>query len=207
MGKDDAAVMMTWIFCAMAALSLVFGLMNGRMGQVSAAALEGSSAAVTLSLKLLGAMCLWSGLMEVAERSRLTEKLSRLFTPVFRLLFHGLSPSSPAGRAIAMNVAANLLGLGNAATPLGLAAMRELAAQEPCHGAASDHMVLFVVLNTASLQLIPTTTAALRLAAGSSSPFEILPAVWCSSLCSVSAALLAAKLFQRFGRGRHGLDR
>lgn len=195
--------MMTWIFCAMVALSLVFGLLNGRMAEVTSAAIEGSAQAVSLSIKLVGVMCFWSGLMEIAKRSRLTEKLSRLMAPLLRLLFRGLSPSSPAAHAIAMNITANLLGLGNAATPLGIAAMEELEKQNSAPQTASDHMVLFVVLNTASLQLIPTTTAALRLAAGSAAPFEILPAVWCSSLCSVLTAVITAKLLQRFGRRRH----
>lgn len=200
-------LMMNWIFCAMVGLSLIFGLLDGRMAEVSSAAVGGASRAVSLSIKLLGAMCLWSGLMEVAQRSHLTEKLSRLMSPLFRLLFRGLSPTSPAARAITMNITANLLGLGNAATPLGIAAMEELEKQNPNPGTASGHMVLFVVLNTASLQLIPTTTAALRLAAGSAAPLEILPAVWFSSLCSVSAALLAAKLFELWGRRRRGMGK
>ena len=111
-----------------------------------------------------------------------------------RLLFRDLPAGSKAAKAIVMNLTANLLGLGNAATPLGIAAMKELEKISPQKGAASNHMAMLVVLNTASLQLIPTTTAALRLASGSAAPMEILPAVWLSSAVSVLAGVVTAKL-------------
>lgn len=189
--------MMTWIFCGMILLSAVFGGMNGRIAQVSAAALGESSKAVTLVISLAGVMCLWSGLMKVAEHAGLTEKFSRFFSPVLRLLFRGLKPESPAAKAISMNLAANLLGLGNAATPLGIAAMRELEALDGSSHRASNNMITFVVMNTASLQLIPTTTAALRMQAGCATPFDILPAVWLSSIAAVTCALVTAKLLER----------
>lgn len=115
---------------------------------------------------------------------------------VLSLLFRGIKPGSPAAKAISMNITANLLGLGNAATPLGIAAMRELEATNQNPSIASNDMITFVVLNTASLQLIPTTTAALRMQAGSASPFDILPAVWAASLASVVVAVLLSILFR-----------
>ena len=194
--------MMSWLFTGMLVLSLLFGILNGRMEQVSISAVNECSNAVTLAIQLAGVMCLWSGLMRIAEVSDLTGKLSRLFRPVMKLLFWHLPADSKAAKAIIMNLTANLLGLGNAATPLGIAAMKELEKISPRKGIASNEMALLVVLNTASLQLIPTTTAALRLAAGSAAPMEILPAVWLATSMSILSGILAAKFFSRlFGKG------
>ena len=194
--------MMSWLFTGMLVLSLLFGILNGRMEQVSISAVNECSNAVTLAIQLAGVMCLWSGLMRIAEVSDLTGKLSRLFRPVMKLLFWHLPADSKAAKASIMNLTANLLGLGNAATPLGIAAMKELEKISPRKGIASNEMALLVVLNTASLQLIPTTTAALRLAAGSAAPMEILPAVWLASSMSILSGILAAKFFSRlFGKG------
>lgn len=188
--------MMNYLFVGMIALSLVFGVMNGRTAQVSQAALSEGVAAVELALKLCGSLCLWSGVMRVAQKSGLTEWLSRRLTPVLRLLFRSVPPQSRAGHYISMNLVANLIGLGNAVTPLGIAAMRELEKYSANNERATDDMVLFVVLNTASLQIIPTTTAMLRLAAGSAAPMEIVPAVWFASLCSVASGILAVRLLR-----------
>lgn len=194
--------MMSWLFTGMLVLSLLFGILNGRMEQVSISAVNECSNAVTLAIQLAGVMCLWSGLMRIAEVSDLTGKLSQLFRPVMKLLFWHLPADSKAAKAIIMNLTANLLGLGNAATPLGISAMKELEKISPRKGIASNEMALLVVLNTASLQLIPTTTAALRLAAGSAAPMEILPAVWLASSMSILSGILAAKFFSRlFGKG------
>ncbi len=196
--------MMTWILTGMFLLSLIFGVMNGRIEQVSTAAISECGKAVELVISLLGTMCLWSGLMKVADKAGLTAKLSKLFSPVMKVLFKGMNSCSPAAKAISMNVAANLLGLGNAATPLGIAAMKELEKESPLSTSATDNMIMFVVLNTASLQLIPTTTALLRLKAGSIAPMEILPAVWLTSAAAVISALFMAKLLGRIGGKRHG---
>ena len=194
--------MMSWLFTGMLVLSLLFGILNGRMEQVSISAVNECSNAVTLAIQLAGVMCLWSGLMRIAEVSDLTGKLSRLFRPVMKLLFWHLPADSKAAKAIIMNLTANLLGLGNAATPLGISAMKELEKISPRKGIASNEMALLVVLNTASLQRSPTTTAALRLAAGSAAPMEILPAVWLASSMSILSGILAAKFFSRlFGKG------
>ena len=194
--------MMSWLFTGMLVLSLLFGILNGRIEQVSISAVNECSNAVTLAIQLAGVMGRWSGLMRIAEVSDLTGTLSRLFRPVMKLLFWHLPADSKAAMAIIMNLTANLLGLGNAATPLGIAAMKELEKISPRKGIASNEMALLGVFNTASLQLIPTTTAALRLAAGSAAPMEILPAVWLASSMSILSGILAAKFFSRlFGKG------
>ena len=192
--------MMTVLFTGMVVLSVLFGLLTGRMDAVSTAAITSCGKGVELVLSLLGAMCLWSGVMEVARKAGLTELLSRLFSPVTRRLFRGIRPKGKAMEAITMNLAANLLGLGNAATPLGITAMQEMAKEEWSGKVATNNMILFVVLNTASLQVIPTNLILLRTQAGSQNPAELIPAVWLASLASILVGVTAAKLLERMGR-------
>lgn len=188
--------MMNAVLVGMLIFSVVSAAFGGNMEALSAAALSGCGEAVTLVISLTGMLCLWCGLMKIAQQCRLTEAVARLFRPLTRLLFPELPPGSPALQAICMNLSANLLGLGNAATPLGLAAMRELQKLNRQKDTASNAMVTFVVLNTASLQLIPTTCAVLRQQAGSAAPMEILPAVWISSVASAAVALTLAHLLR-----------
>lgn len=186
--------MMKWLFSGLIVLSVLFGSVLGRMDAVTSAALSECGGAVQLTISLVGSMCLWSGLMRIAEKSGLTEMVSRLFSPLIRLLFEKIESGSAAAQAITMNLTANLLGLGNAATPLGIAAMKEMDKENRGSPAASNNMAMFVVLNTASLQLLPTTTALLRANNGCQTPMDILPAVWAASLASVSSGVIAAKL-------------
>lgn len=183
-------------------LTLLFGVLNHSAGGISTAVLNESAHAVELTLSLTGALCLWSGVMQIARDSGLTDKIARLFEPLIRLLFQGIQKGSTAVRLIAMNMTANLLGLGNASTPLGLQAMQELKKKAP-DGTASDHMILLTVLNTASIQLIPTTTAMIRMRHGAAAPFDILLPVLVTSVLSAAAALLSARLFIRFCRRKH----
>lgn len=187
--------MMKYVVTAMVLLAIAFGALQGRMDAVSNAALQGGISAVNLAMTLAGGLCLWGGVMRIAEASGLTERIARMLRPVTALLFGRLS--GEAMSAISMNMVANLLGLGNAATPLGLAAMRELQKENPAPEVASRKMVLFVVLNTASIQLIPTTVALLRGQAGARQPFDILPAVWITSAASVAVGVTLAKLTHR----------
>ena len=192
--------MMKWIFSGLILTSVVFGIFQGRMDAVTGAAISDCGKAVELTITLAGSMCMWSGLMKIAEQSRLTEKISRLFSPAIRLLFSNMHYKSAAAGAITLNITANLLGLGNAATPLGIAAMREMQKTGPHTGVASNNMVMFVVLNTASLQLLPTTTALLRANTGAAVPLDIMPATWAASAVSLLVAILVAKLLA----GREG---
>lgn len=185
---------MSRFFFLAVVLSLISGIVNGKIAAVSAAALEESTHAVELSIKLLGSLCFWSGIMEVARRSGLVEALCEVLRPVLGLIFPRLKNETKALGTISMNVAANLIGLGNAATPLGISAMRELHKLSGFSSAATKEMVCFVVMNTASLQLIPTTVAALRLESGAENPLDILPAVWFVSALSLIIGIAAAKL-------------
>lgn len=176
-------------------LSVIFSIITGKTAEVSAAALEESSHAAELSLKLLGSLCFWSGISKVAEESGLVEKFRKFLKPALLLVFPSLKNEEKALGAISMNVAANLFGLGNAATPLGIIAMKELHKISGFSSVATKEMVCFVVMNTASLQFLPTTVAAVRLANGAENPMDILPAVWFVSACSLMLGIFAAKIF------------
>ena len=191
---------MAWIWTGMAVVSVVCGAVYGRMEAVSAAALEGAGQAVRLCLSMAGMLCLWTGLMEVMDRCGLSRRLGRLFRPVLRRLLPRASRDPETLAAVTANVSANLLGLGNAATPLGIQAARRMA--RGCSGTASDELCLLVVLNTASIQLLPATIASVRSASGAQSPFDILPAVWLASALSVVVGVLTAKFLAAVGRCR-----
>ena len=178
----------------MVTVSLVYGAVSGRLS----AALEGAAAAVELVLVMAGALCLWSGVLELMRRSGMAAGLSRLLRPVLRRLLPQAGRDEETLAALSANVSANLLGLGNAATPLGIRAATRMA--QGCGGVASDELCRLVVLNTASIQLLPTTVAAVRSAHGCAAPLDILPSVWLSSLLSVTAGLLAARGLQALWR-------
>ena len=182
------------IWVSMICVALAFGAASGRGAQLGAAAAQGVQQAVDFCLTVGGMICLWSGVMELMRRCGIAGGLSRLLRPVLRRLFPHAARDVQALDALSMNVSANLLGLGNAATPAGVrAAQATRRMARGCSGTASDELCLLVVLNTASIQLLPVTIAAVREAAGAAVPFDILPAVWVSSLCSVTAGLLAGK--------------
>ena len=186
---------MAWIWTGMVAASVIYGAWNGTIGAVGNAAMEGAGAAVELCLSMAGVMCLWSGIMAVMRSSGMMDGLSRLFRPLLRRLLPQACRDPETMAALSGNVSANLLGLGNAATPLGIQAARRMA--KGCGGVAGDELCTLVVLNTASIQLLPTTVAGVRAALGAESAFDILPAVWLASVLSVTAGLLAARFFSR----------
>ena len=187
---------MAFVATGLFLLSVFFAATQGTMSSVSAAALSGASSAVELCLSMAGSLCLWNGVMTVLERSSLGFHLGRVLRVVLRRLFPKGGQDKETLTALSGNVSANLLGLGNAATPMGIRAATRMA--EGCNGVASNELCRLVVLNTASVQLLPTTVAALRSAAGCETPLDILPAVWLSSLISVAAGLGAAKLLERW---------
>ena len=187
---------MAWVYTGMLALSLVFGVCTGSVGALGDAALEGARSAVELCISMAGVMCLWTGVMELLNQCGLTDALARLFRPLLRRLLPEACRDRETLAAVSGNLSANLLGLGNAATPLGIRAVQAMT--DPLHpGTATDEMCLLVVLNTASIQLIPSTVAALRAGFGAARPFSILPAVWFSSLLSVSVGVISARCFAK----------
>lgn len=183
---------MTWIWTGMVVLSLVFGLFTGNLDAVADAAMDGAASAVELSVSMAGIL-----IMNVCG---LSAGLARAFRPILRRLMPQASRDEKTLAALSANVSANLLGLGNAATPLGIQAARRMA--RGCSGTASDELCLLVVLNTASIQLLPATIASVRSASGAQSPFDILPAVWLASALSVVVGVLTAKFLAAVGRCR-----
>ena len=186
---------MSRLWTGMIVLSCLFAALSGTLPQLGPAALAGAAAAVQLCLSMAGVMCLWSGVMELMNQCGLSSLLARAFRPLLRRLLPQSSRDDTILAAVSANLSANFLGLGNAATPLGIRACRAMA--RGCGGVASDELCLLVVLNTASIQLLPTTVAGVRGALGAADPFDILPAVWLTSLASVSAGIAAAKLLAR----------
>lgn len=190
--------MMNLIWAFLLIVSFVCAIVTGRMPQLSQAVMDGAEQAVQLVIATLGMMCVWTGLMKIAEQGGLTAILAKLFSPIFRRIFPDYEKDSPAAKAICLNLTANLLGLGNAATPLGIAAMKEMQAArpDPTSRSANRSMVMFVVMNTASIQLIPTFLATLRAQYGSTAPFDLLPAIWIASIVSLVVGFVVAKLLQ-----------
>lgn len=184
---------MSYVWVILLFVSVVFGALTSSAGAVGAAAVQGAERAVELTLSLAGPMIFYSALLEVMERSGLTEKLSRALRPVLGRLFPSSRSDSELAGELSCNMSANLLGLGNAATPAGIRAAQRLHALSGKE-AASDELCRLAVLNTASIQLLPTTAAALRSACGAENAFDILPAVWISSAAGVAAGLLPALL-------------
>lgn len=186
-----------WPFLMLAAIITSF--FTGKTEAVSAAALSGAGEGIKLCIELCGTMCFFSGLMEIAEKSGALSLVTLLLRPVTRILFPKLDPKSSAMRAITSNITANIFGMSNAATPLGLRAMEELQKLNPDKSRASDDMCMFALLNTASVQLIPSTVIALRTAAGSAEPTAIITPVWITSVIALTAGVAAAKLIRKRG--------
>lgn len=188
--------MMNYIWPLMIAFSFLCAVATGNMGNLSSAVIASGTDSVTLAIKLLGIICLWNGLIQIAEKSGLTKTLSKLLSPVLKLLFPTLKDEE-AKQTIAMNITANILGLDNAATPLGLKAMKRLSELNGNPLTADDNTVRFVVINTASLHLISTTVALLRQEYGSASPTEILFPALLTSFTALSCGLIMTSVLKR----------
>ncbi len=189
--------MLSYIWGFIVIISLICAIFTGNLSNLSQGVMNGASEAVTLIITMAGIMCLWSGVMEIGERCGFTSFVAKLLSPLLSKLFKKLDKKSEAYKSICMNISANLLGLGNAATPFGLTAMKELDTLNNRNQTASNEMVVFVVMNTASLQILPTMVGTLRQSYGSQTPFDILPAVWVSSVVALAVALILAIAFNR----------
>ena len=186
---------MSIVWCGIIVCSIIYGGISGNMEQISSAAIEGAGAALELIFGIAGVMCLWCGIMELLEQAGALRGLARIMAPLLRRLFPSCRGNSELTQAISANAAANMLGLGNAATPLGL---RAISLMDGGKGKTTDDMCRLVVINTASIQLIPTTVAALRASAGCATPLDILPAVWLTSILSVTVGIGATALLKRW---------
>jgi len=190
--------MVNGIWVLLILIGLVVSVFNGKLEAVTQSALDNAKYAVELCLGFIGIYALWLGLMKVAQESGLVSKIAEKSQRIMRLLFTGIPLRNPALGAVTMNIIANMLGLGNAATPLGIKAMKELQKLNPRKDTATDAMCMFLAINTSSVQLIPTTVIALRSAAGSSNPTEIIGTALIATICSTAVAIIAVKIMQRF---------
>ncbi len=190
--------MLNYIWFGLMAIALVVAMFNGTAGAVAKASVDSAKGAVEISLGLIGIMTLWLGVMRIAEKAGLIPLLGRALRPISRILFPEVPPDHPAIGAMILNIASNFLGLSNAATPFGIKAMEELQTLNPEKETASNSMVTFMVLNTAGLQLIPTTIIGVLAAAGSTMPTAVIAPTLISTLCGATAAVLTAKILQRF---------
>lgn len=186
-------MLMSYIWTGILLLSLIAALVTGNGGALSASVSQGAQSGITLVISLAGSICLWSGVGKLMEKSGITNMLSKLLRPVLGRIFPSCRKDAILAGHLSANVCANLLGLGNAATPMGIQAAQRLALQTK-NGIAGDELCRLIVLNTASIQLIPATVAAVRASLGCQSPFDILPAVWVTSACSAALGLSAAWL-------------
>ncbi len=191
-------MVMSWVWAVLVVTSVVCAAVGGRAAALSAAVMQGAQAGVTLAISIAGSLCLWAGIGRAMEKLGLTAVLARLLRPAMKRLFPSTREDAALSGALSTNICANFLGLGNAATPPGIEAARCLAARSP--GRASDELCRLIVLNTASIQLIPANVAAVRSSLGCGSPFDILPAVWITSLCSAGLGLAAAWVLGRLCR-------
>lgn len=192
-------MVMSYIWTGMVALSLIAAAVLGNGSALAAAVPKGAQSGLTLAVSMAGSICLWTGVGKLMEHAGLTGKLSKLLRPLLHRLFPSVKTDTKLENHLSANICANFLGLGNAATPMGIQAAQQLAQGQ--NGIASDELCKLVVLNTASIQLIPANVAAVRSGLGCATPFDILPAVWVTSLCSaglgVSAAWLLGRLWKK----------
>ena len=177
-------------------ISIVYAICSGNIENLNNSIFDSSESAVNLTLTLMGMTCLWSGIMEIAAKTKIVEKLSNFLNPIAKRLFSDLNERSYDN--IVMNIIANILGLGNAATPLGLKAINELQKENKNKEELSDNMMMLIVLNTASLQVIPTTVIAIRSSLGSSNPTKIIFPIWISTICAAIVGIIFTKIIIKY---------
>ena len=192
-------MVMGWIFSGILVISVLSAALTGNGNSLSSAIVQGAQSGVMLVISMAGSVCLWCGIGKLMDAAGATNFLSRLLKPLLHKLFPSSKKDQALANTISANICANLLGLGNAATPMGIQATK-LLHKYTCKGYASNEICRLVVLNTASIQLIPATVAAVRASLGSNAPFDILPAVWITSFCSASIGLLASWGFGKLWR-------
>ena len=191
-------MVMSYVWALLVGVSVVCAAVTGQMGALSGAVIQGAQSGITLAVSIAGSLCLWAGIGRAMERLGIAATLARMLRPLLHRLFPSTGQDAELAGALSANICANLLGLGNAATPPGIEAARRLAARSP--GAASDELCRLIVLNTASIQLIPANVAAVRSSLGCAAPFDILPAVWIASVLSAGLGVTAAWALGRIGK-------
>lgn len=178
-------------------ISYIYAIFTGKVNEINNSVFESCESAVKLTITFLGTMCLWSGIMQIAKRTTLIDKLTNFLNPIMKILFPEIQKQNPVHKEISMNMVANILGLGNAATPLGLKAMKTMQKENPKKDTLTNSMAMFIIINTASIQIIPTTVIAIRSSLGSINPTSIIIPVWCATICAAIAGVTAAKILMK----------
>lgn len=178
-------------------ISIIYAIFSGNLESLNKSIFESTESAVSLSLTLVGITCLWSGIMEIASKTNIIIFLNKMLKPIVKKLFPDINLNSRSYDNIIMNIVANILGLGNAATPLGLKSMNELQKENYNKETLSDNMMMLIVLNTASLQIIPTTVISIRSSLGSNNPTQIIFPVWLSTICAAIVGIVCCKIVIR----------
>ena len=192
--REEKTNMLNIIWPAFIIISFVYGIFTGKVNEINNGIFESVSDAVELSITFLGTICLWNGIMEIVKRTSLMEKLTKITNPIIRILFPELKNNTKVKQEISMNMIANVLGLGNAATPLGLKAMSTMQKENQKKDTLSNAMAMLIVLNTASLQLIPTNVIAIRTSLNSSNPTQIILPVWVATIVAAIVGIIATKI-------------
>ena len=189
--------MLNFIWPIFIIVSFIYAILNGRVSDVNNSVFNSTKSAVDLSISLLGTTCLWTGIMQIASSTNIVKHLSKILNPIMKKLFPDIKKEEKVHKEITMNIIANIMGLGNAATPLGLKAMKSMQTKNKDKNKLSNSMCMFIVLNTASIQLIPTTVIAIRSSLGSNNPTAMIIPVWIATICAAIAAVLSAKLLMK----------
>ena len=176
-------------------ISFSYAIFSGNINKLNESIFSSTSEAVNLCISLLGTICLWNGIMQIANKTTIIDKLTNMLKPLINFLFPEIDKNSSVKKEISMNMIANILGLGNAATPLGLKAMRTMQKENRNKDTLTNSMITFIVINTASLQIIPTTVIAIRSSMGSKNPTSIVFPVWIATICAAIAGITATKIF------------
>lgn len=178
-------------------ISYIYAIFTGKVNEINNSVFESCESAVKLTITFLGTMCLWSGIMQIAKKTTLIDRLTNFLNPIMKILFPEIQKQNPVHKEISMNMVANILGLGNAATPLGLKAMKTMQKENPKKDTLTNSMAMFIIINTASIQIIPTTVIAIRNSLGSANPTSIIIPVWVATICAAVAGVTAAKILMK----------
>lgn len=189
--------MLNIIWPAFIIISIIFGIFSGRMDAISNSIFESAESTVSLTITFFGTLCLWNGIMQIASKTTLMENIAKLLKPFMKFLFKNIKEEDKAYKEISMNVVANILGLGNAATPLGLKAMKTMQETNPNKEVLSNNMATLIVINTASLQVIPTTVIAIRSSLGSTNPTSIIVGVWVATVSAFITVVVLSKILSK----------
>ena len=181
-------------------ISFSFAIFSGNLERLNSSIFESTADAVNLCINLLGTICLWNGIMQIANKTSIINKLSKFLNPIIKFLFPELKENKKIQNEISMNMIANILGLGNAATPLGLKAMKSMQIENKNKNELSNSMVMFIVINTASIQIIPTTVIAIRNSLGSQNPTAMVLPVWIATICAALAGITVTKIFIKLSK-------